>query len=113
MGRAPFHTIAGWRRAGGVPPPRWEGRVHAYDICGVPADLTYIPKQSRLRSRELHFAFPKEGVCTFLVMCGATIEEIKMRGDWASETVYAYLRTPLAVRIINDMRVAASLTVSQ
>ena len=47
---------------------------------------------------------------TYLAMCGASIEEIKVRGDWASETVYAYLKTPLQVRIINDIRVSSTLS---
>ena len=51
----------------------------------------------------------RRGGCTFLAMCGATVEELKARGDWASETVYVYLKTPLAVRILDDMRVAAAL----
>ena len=51
----------------------------------------------------------RRGWCTYLAMAGATIEEIKTRGDWASETVYPYLKTPLQTRILNDLRVAASL----
>ena len=43
-------------------------------------------------------------------MFGASIEEIKTRGDWASETVYKYLKTPLQARILSDFRVAASLS---
>ena len=49
------------------------------------------------------------GEATYLVICGVTIEEIKVRGDWASEAVYAYLKTPLWVLIMNDLRVSASL----
>ena len=44
-----------------------------------------------------------------LSMCGASIEEIKVREDWATDTVYAYLKTPLQVRILNDLPVASSL----
>lgn len=51
----------------------------------------------------------RRGGCTYLAMAGATIEEIKVRGDWASDTVYAYLKTPLQTRILNDVRVATSL----
>lgn len=51
----------------------------------------------------------RRGGTTYLAICGATIEEIKVRGDWASETVYAYLKTPLQVRIMNDLRVSSSL----
>ena len=39
-------------------------------------------------------------------MTGAMIEEIKTRG---TETVYAYLRTLLQTRILNDFKVVASL----
>lgn len=51
----------------------------------------------------------RRGGCTYLANCGATLEEIKHRGDWASDAVFAYLKTPLTIRIINDMRVATSL----
>ena len=44
-----------------------------------------------------------------MAMAGATIEEIKMRGDWASETVYSYLRTPLHTRILNVVASLASV----
>ena len=52
----------------------------------------------------------RRGGCTYLAMAGATIEEIKFRGDWASETVYRYLKTPLQQRILNDLSVAATLS---
>ena len=45
----------------------------------------------------------------YLAKAGTTIEEIKARGDWASKTVYSYLKTPLQTRILNDLRVATSL----
>ena len=53
----------------------------------------------------------RRGGCTYLTMCGISIEEIKARGDWATKTVYDYLKTPLQARILNDLRVAASLSV--
>ena len=52
----------------------------------------------------------RRGGCTFLAMAGATIEELKVRGDWASDTVYKYLKTPLQQRILNDLRVASTLS---
>ena len=52
----------------------------------------------------------RRGGCTYLSMCGATLEELKARGDWSSDTVFAYLRTPLTTRILNDMRVASALS---
>ena len=42
-------------------------------------------------------------------MCGASIEELKARGDWASETMYSYLKMPLGAHIVNDMNVVAAL----
>ena len=43
-------------------------------------------------------------------MCGLTVEELKVRGDWASETVYVYLKKHVGARIINDMKVASALS---
>lgn len=51
----------------------------------------------------------RRGGCTYLAMCGASIEELRARGDWASETIFDYLKTPLQVRIVNDMKVATAL----
>lgn len=51
----------------------------------------------------------RRGGCTFLSMCGATIEELRVRGDWASDAVFGYLKTPLQSRILNDIRVASAL----
>ena len=42
-------------------------------------------------------------------MCGASVEELKIRGDWVSDTVYEYLKTPLGARIVSDIKVAATL----
>ena len=46
-----------------------------------------------------------------MAICGASIEEIKTWGDWTTETVYDYLKTPLQARIVNDLCVAFSLSV--
>lgn len=51
----------------------------------------------------------RRGGCTFLSLCGATIEELRTRGDWATDTVFTYLKTPLTIRIMDDMRVATRL----
>ena len=48
----------------------------------------------------------RRGGATFLYMAGASIAEIKRRGDWTSDCVYKYLTAPLKVRIKDDMRVA-------
>ena len=49
------------------------------------------------------------GGCTFLAMCGASVEELKIRGEWSSDTVYEYLKTPLGARIVSDIKVASTL----
>lgn len=51
----------------------------------------------------------RRGGCTYLSMCGATLEELRTRGDWSSDTIFAYLKTPITHRIVHDMRVASSL----
>ena len=51
----------------------------------------------------------RRGGCTYLSLSGATLEEIRARGDWTSNAVFLYLQTPLSVRILNDMRVATML----
>ena len=52
----------------------------------------------------------RRGRCTFLAMEGASLEEIKSRGDWSSDTVFAYITTPLSERILADMCVAVALS---
>ena len=52
----------------------------------------------------------RRGGATFLLMTGASIREIMIRGDWSSDTVYQYLATPLNQRIIEDLRVANVLS---
>lgn len=47
--------------------------------------------------------------CTYLAMCGASLEELRVRGDWSSDSIFAYLRTPISMRIISDIRVATLL----
>lgn len=51
----------------------------------------------------------RRGGATYLSVSGASIEEIKSRGDWKSDCVYQYLRTPMDIRIVNDMKVASML----
>lgn len=54
----------------------------------------------------------RRGGCTFLSMTGASLEELRARGDWSTDTVFTYLKTPLTLRIVNDMKVATALAVS-
>ena len=51
----------------------------------------------------------RRGDCTFLSLCRATIEELRTRGDWCTDTVFTYLTMPLSIRIMNDMQVATNL----
>lgn len=52
----------------------------------------------------------RRGGATYLLMAGSSIQEIKTRGDWASDCVYLYLRIPLQERIADDIRVANLLS---
>lgn len=51
----------------------------------------------------------RRGGATFLRMCGASIAEIKERGDWRSDAVYEYLKASLSERLSTDIRVAVIL----
>ena len=43
-------------------------------------------------------------------MCGTLVEQLKERGDWATKMVYGTsLKTLLTIRILDDMKVAATL----
>ena len=52
----------------------------------------------------------RRGGATFLRLCGATILEIKERGDWKSDAVFEYLKAPLKERLARDLRVATILS---
>ena len=49
------------------------------------------------------------GRCITLVMQGASLKEIKTRGDWSSDTVFQYICSPLLGPILAVMRVLAAL----
>lgn len=51
----------------------------------------------------------RRGGATFLRLCGASIDEIKERGDWRSECVRQYLKASVVERLTFDMRVAVLL----
>lgn len=85
---------------------------------GSSAPLTYQLYQSTLKLFSKRAGLDPDSVsshslrrggCTFLSMCGATLEELRSRGDWSTDTVFTYLKTPLTLRIVNDMRVATTL----
>ena len=79
-------------------------------ISNLSGDFTVVGGDGGCKPGGFVVAFIKEAGCTFLSNCGATIEELKVRGDWVSDTVLQYLQTPLQVRIMNDLRVATALS---
>ena len=73
---------------------------------GGSAPLTYKAYQATLRIFAEKAEMGPESVsshslrrdgCTFLSLCGATIEELRSRGDWCTDTVFTYLKTPLSI----------------
>lgn len=52
----------------------------------------------------------RRGGATFLRMCGATIQDIKERGDWKSNAVFEYLKLSVSERLDMDMRFALYLS---
>ena len=51
----------------------------------------------------------RRGGATYLRRCGASIQEIKERGDWRSDAVFEYLKTSIPERLALDLRVSALL----
>ena len=51
----------------------------------------------------------RRGGTSYLRSVGATIEELKVRGDWKSDAVMLYIQQPLEERIAFDLRVASEL----
>ena len=51
----------------------------------------------------------RRGGCTYLGMLGIPVADIKARGDWTSDCILQYLKTPLDVRIQQDMMVASMI----
>lgn len=52
----------------------------------------------------------RRGGATFMRMSGASIQEIKERGDWHSDAVYDYLHAPLSERISVELRASHILS---
>ena len=72
--------------------------------------LKYVCEEAGLQKRDYSSHSLRRGGATFLHMVGASVSEIKERGDWSSDCVYEYLKTPLVTRVQDDMRVSAMLT---
>ena len=71
--------------------------------------LKYFGGKAGLDTEQLSSHSLRRGGCTYLASMGVPLEEIRVRGDWASDAVFRYLKTPLNTRILNDMRVAAHI----
>lgn len=79
------------------------------DYATLQSTIKYLAACAGLDSSMFSCHSLRRGGATYLAMQGASITEIKARGDWASETVYKYIVTPLSERILCDMRVASTL----
>ena len=76
----------------------------AYDA--YQATLKHICGEAGLDPKEFSSHSLRRGGATFLSLIGASIQEIKQRGDWKSDAVFEYLKAPLSARIADDMKVA-------
>ena len=83
---------------------------------GVPLDynaytdmLKYSASKSGLDPQDYSSHSLRRGGTSYLRSVGATIEELKIRGDWKSDAVMLYIQQPLEDRIAFDLRVASEL----
>lgn len=90
--------------------PSTEGRSNPLTYAIYQDSLRLFAARAGLDPSSISSHSLRRGGCTYLAMCGATMEELRTRGDWKSDTVFTYLKTPLSERIINDMRVASALS---
>ena len=51
----------------------------------------------------------RRGGTSYLRSVGASIEELKLRGDWKSDAVMLYIQQPLEQRIAFELRVSLEL----
>lgn len=72
--------------------------------------LKYMCETVGLDPRDYSSHSLRRGGSTFLHMAGASITEIKKRGDWSSDCVYQYLVEPLSARIRDDMTISAMIS---
>ena len=71
--------------------------------------IKYLSARADLRPGSFTSHSLRRGGATYLRMCGATIVEIKERGDWRSDAVFEYLKSLLSERLALDLRVAMML----
>ena len=81
-----------------------DGRPLSYKI--YQDTLKYVSAEVGLDPKKFSSHSLRRGGATFLLMSGASMSEIKRRGDWTSNCVFKYLKAPLKVRIMDDMRMS-------
>lgn len=89
--------------------PSGRGSYTPLDYATLQASIKYFAAKAGYSNENFSCHSLRRGGCTYLALQGATIDEIKVRGDWSSDVVYRYIARPLSERIIADMRVATAL----
>ena len=74
------------------------------------ASIKFFSAQSGLNPDDFSSHSLRRGGATFLSIQGASIQDIRVRGDWSSDCVYKYIQQPLSQRIISDIRVSVLLS---
>lgn len=108
--RKHFHMtkVSGNSPAFQIPSPTGGFSPLTYKV--LQATLKYLTSKLGLAQEYFSSHSLRRGGCTYLAQQGASIEEIRRRGDWKSDSVYKYIKLPLSDRIISDMRVAKVLS---
>ena len=71
--------------------------------------LKYVAEEAGLNPRDYSSHSLRRGGTSYLRSVGASIEELKVRGDWKSDAVMLYIQQPIEERIAFDLRVANEL----
>ena len=88
---------------------RSRGRLVSMPYTFYLSSIKYLSDRARLHPGNFSTHSLRRGGATFLRLCGATILEIKERGDWRSDAVFEYLKASLPERLALDLRVSAIL----
>ena len=86
-------------------PGGWEGMSYK-DYQGT---LKLMCARAGLNPEDFSSHSLRRGGCTYLGMLGIPVADIKARGDWTSDCILQYLKTPIDVRIQQDMMVASMI----
>ena len=71
--------------------------------------LRLMCKRAGLNPEDFSSHSMRRGGTTYLGMIGIPVQDIKVRGDWSSDCVLQYLKTPIDVLIQQDVMVAAMI----